>query len=439
MPNNTKHAWFNEARYGLFLHWGPYSVLGRGEQVLMREHLDQRDYASKACQWNPAGFDAREWARMARRSGFRYAVLTTRHHDGYCLWDSRLTNYTSAAQAPRRDFVAEYVRAFRAEGLRVGLYYSLGDWRIPALFDGPAGDPAGWDRFRDYCHGQVRELLSSYGPIDVFWFDGAWPRSAGDWRAAELVAMIRALQPGILVNNRLGASTVATTSADGGQGAGGDAALGDFGTPEHAIIAEARPWESCQVSTWRLWGWAPHERFRPADLLLDMLCECAEKGGNLLLNVAPDGDGRIPAAFVDRASAIGDWLARHGEAIYGAHASDRFIEAVTFGRVTRKGDTLYLIIRFYPPDGVLRLPGLATDIATATLLTTGQRLPVARYEGGWVLTGLPAESPDPLFPVIRLELAGPPARLPWFVPGQWTGDPRRYRSWAAARGVSFDA
>ncbi len=170
-----------------------------------------------------------------------------------------------------------------------------------------------------------------------------------------------------------------------------------------------------------------------------MLCECAEKGGNLLLNVAPDGDGRIPAAFTQRASEIGAWLARHGEAVYGTHNSEPFIESVTFGRVTRKGNTLYLIVRFYPPDGVLRLPGLATDIVAGTLLTTGQRLSAARYDGGWILTGLPTTPPDPLFPVIRLELAGPPTRLPWFVPGQWTGDPQRYRPWAAARGTSFDA
>ena len=431
--------WFQDAKFGIFIHWGPYAAMGRGEQVLMREHLDPRGYAAAACRWNPSRCDPRDWARVARLAGCRYVVLTARHHDGYCLWDSRLTNYTSAAQAPRRDFVAEYVKALRDEGLRVGLYYSLGDWRIPALFAGPQRDPLGWEAFRDYCHGQVEELLSSYGPIDVFWFDGAWPRTAAEWGAERLVARMRALQPNILINNRLGASAGGCQSADGGEGAGGAADLGDFGTPEHAIVPENRPWESCQVSTWRLWGWAPHERFRPADVLLDMLCQCASRGGNLLLNLAPDADGRVPESFALRAAEIGRWLGVHGEAVYGTHDSETFIESVTFGHVTRKNNTVYLIVRFYPPDGMLRVPGLATEVRTATLLTTGQSLRADRYGGGWVLSGLPERPPTHLFPVIRLELAGPPARLEWFEPGQWTGDPLRYLSWAMARGPGFDA
>ncbi|HTE19858.1 MAG TPA: alpha-L-fucosidase, partial [Armatimonadota bacterium] len=151
--------WFPEARFGMFIHWGPYAAYGRGEQVLFREHLDQRDYGERALRWNPQSCDPAEWAAAAKQAGTKYVVLTTRHHDGYCLWDSRVTDYTSAAQAPRRDFVREYVEAFRAAGLRVGLYYSLADWRIPAYWEGPAHDPQGWSAFREYVHAQVRELL----------------------------------------------------------------------------------------------------------------------------------------------------------------------------------------------------------------------------------------------------------------------------------------
>ena len=277
-----KWKWFNEAKFGLFIHWGPYSQFGRGEQVLLREQLDQREYSEKACLWDPQKFDAGAWAGAAVRAGMRYAVLTSRHHDGYCLWNSGCTDYTSGAQAPKRDFVGEFVHAFRSAGLKVGLYYSLGDWRIPAYFNGPASDPEGWDSFREYCHRQIRELLTEYGKIDVLWFDGAWPRNAVEWKSREIVQMARELQPDILINNRLGREEPGDESLvpDGVHSTGKSQSLGDFGTPEHSITPEPeRLWESCQVSTWRLWGWSAGERWRPADQMLDMLVECAERGG----------------------------------------------------------------------------------------------------------------------------------------------------------------
>ncbi len=332
-----KWRWFPESRFGMFIHWGPYAAYGRGEQVLFREHLDQRTYASAACRWNPQRFDAREWAAVAKRAGMRYAVLTSRHHDGFCLWDSRFTDYSSARQAPGRDFVREYLDAFREAGLRVGLYYSLADWRIPAYWAGPAHDPPGWAGFRTYVHDQVDELLTRYGPIDVFWFDGAWPQSGAEWQGRELVARMRELQPAILINNRLDR---VPSGAD-------DEPLGDFGTPEHHITPDAgRLWESCQVSTWRLWGYTIGELWRPADLLLDMLVEAASKGGNTLLNVGPDADGQLSPQFVERADAIGRWLDVHGEAIYGSEAGE-VCEFVTYGRQTRKGNNLDLIVRFW--------------------------------------------------------------------------------------------
>jgi len=432
----SSDSWFSEARFGMFIHWGPYSLIGRGEQPLFREHLDQRAYGEMACGWNPSRFDAAAWARVAKDAGMRYGVLTSRHHDGFCLWDSKVTDYTSASQAAGRDFVREYVEAFRAAGLRVGLYYSLADWRIPAYWEGPDHDPEGWGRFRAYVHQQVRELLTHYGRIDVIWFDGAWPHSAEDWRAAELVAMIRELQPGILVNNRLGRALAGAPSADGGAGPGATNDLGDFGTPEHHITAEiGRPWESCQVSTWRLWGYAAGERWRPADLLLDMLVEAAGKGGNLLLNVGPTPDGELPAEFVTRAEALGRWLAVHGEAIYGAEAGD-VCEFVTFGRQTRKGDNLYLIVRFWDGRGALRLAGLETPVRRAVLLTTGQELPFEQCPDELTISGLPLEPPTDLFPVIKLECAGPPQPRPWARERLWQGDPRRMTSWATARGTS---
>lgn len=434
-----KWRWFPQARFGMFIHWGAYSQYGRGEQVLFRENLDQRAYSACACAWNPAHYDPRVWAEVAAQAGMRYAVLTTRHHDGFCLWDSRVTDYTTAAQAPRRDFVAEYVQAFRDAGLRVGLYYSLADWRIPAYWEGPNHDPDGWARFRDYVHAQVRELLTHYGRIDVLWFDGAWPHSARDWGSYELIETIRELQPDILINNRLGTPDPAdapSEATDGGLGAGESRQLGDFGTPEHHITADPnRLWESCQVSTWRLWGYTVGERWRPADLLLDMLIEAAGKGGNLLLNVGPQPDGQLPPEFVERAVRIGRWLAVHGECLDDPEPGD-VCEFITYGRQLRRGHRLYLVIRFWDRSGTVHLGGLETPVERAVLLTTGQPLTFEQTADHLVIRGLPAEPPTDLFPVIRLECAGPPRPCAWAKDRLWSGDPRRMTAWARARGTS---
>jgi alpha-L-fucosidase len=426
-----KWRWFSEARFGLFIHWGPYSQFGRGEQVLFRERVDQRQYARAACLWKPEHYDPAIWAATAREAGMKYAVLTTRHHDGFCLWDSKVTDYTAAAQAAGRDLVREYVEAFRAAGLRVGLYYSLADWRIRAYWDGPARDPEGWRAFRDYVHAQVRELLSGYGEISVLWFDGCWPHAAEDWGSEELVATARELQPDILINNRLGRPKHGAATDNANTAAG----LGDFGTPEHRIQAEDRLWESCQVTTWRLWGYAAGERWRPADLLLDMLVECAGKGGNLLLNVGPQPDGRLPGEFVQRCRLIGRWMRVHGEAIYGSEAGD-VCEFVTHGRQTKNGRSLYLVVRFWDGSGELTLAGLATRVVRATLLTTGRELPFEQSTDHLVVRGLPATAPTPLFPAIRLECEAPPQPRPWAADRLWCGDPARMTPWATERGTS---
>ncbi|HWL54241.1 MAG TPA: alpha-L-fucosidase [Chthoniobacteraceae bacterium] len=422
--------WFEEARYGLFIHWGPYAAIGRGEQVLFREQLDQKVYAREACQWNPSRFDAEKWAALAVRGGFRYAVLTARHHDGYCLWDSALTDYSSSRQAPGRDFVREFLDAFRRAGLRVGLYYSLADWRVPAYWEGPRDDPRGWSRFRAYVHGQVDELLTRYGPLDLFWFDGPWPHRAADWQSRKLVAAMKRRQPWLLINNRLDRS-----AQEGGTGAA--RRLGDFGTPEHEILPEAgRPWESCQVTAWRHWGYAEGERYRSAAQLLDLLCEAASKGGNLLLNVGPDAEGEIPPQPARALAAVGRWLGKYGAAIYGTRRGD-LTEFVTCGYQVRGEKALYLIFRFWPRNGSARVAGLRAPGARAVLLGAPRRsLGLRETPGGLLIAGLPAKPPGPLFPVIRLDLAGEPERLPWARERLWQGDPRRMTAWSLTRGLS---
>lgn len=421
----------------MFIHWGPYAEHGRGEQVLFREYLDAREYEARAGRWNPGAFDARALAALAAGAGMKYAVFTARHHDGYCLWDSALTDYTSVRLRPGRDFVREYVEAFRAAGLRVGIYYSLADWRIPAYWNGPARDPEGWNLFRDYVHGQVEELAGKYGKIDVFWFDGAWPHSAEIWQSKELVQKIRTLQPEVLINNRLDAA--AQTGQE--EAAGISHTLGDFGTPERKIVAEAdRLWESCQVSTWRLWGYARGEHYHGGADLLDLLCNCAAQGGNLLLNVAPDGEGLVPDPVKAALGDVGRWLRTHGEAIYRTRRGD-LAEFTTYGYQTRRDNTIYLIYRFWPRAASARVPGIHAPDAGATLLGGTHPLPlrVEQTETGLVLHGLPVEPPGELFPVIRLDCESPPVVLPWAVDRLWNGDPSRMAFWAEKRGTSVAA
>lgn len=433
--DTAKWQWFTEGRFGMFIHWGPYAQIGRGEQVLFREHLDHHEYAQAACKWNPQNYDPHRWAAIAKQAGCKYATLTTRHHDGYCLWDSQYTDYSSARQAPQRDFVDEYVKAFHAAGLKVGLYYSLLDWRIPALFGRGERDPQGMTDFVRYVHNQVRELLSNYGPIDVFWFDGAWPLNAQQWQAPELIKMIRELQPSILINNRLDIQ-VADDDATPEELAGASAELGDFGTPEHHISPDRRrPWESCQVSTWRLWCHTFGERWRPADVLLDFVCEAASKGGNLLLNVGPTADGEFPEPFIDRMTKIGQWFDVHGEAIYGTSRGN-VTEFVTRGWQTVKGNTLYLIIRFWDGSVTFRVWGLASKVTRATLLTTGHDLRIEQAGDELKLHGLPTESPTDLFPVIRLECDGPPQPIELAGERLWARHPEKWIDWAAQRGTS---
>ncbi len=305
-------------------------------------------------------------------------MLTTRHHDRLLPLEHNDTDYSSAAQAPRRDLVGDFVTAFRAAGLRVGLYYSLLDWRIPAWFEGPEKNPSGWAAVRDYVHAQVDELLSAYGKIDVIWFDGVWPRSREDLDGDRLVARMRALQPDILINNRLGGKDT-----------------GDIGTPEHHITAEDRLWESCQVTTWRLWGYTTGERWREADRLLDMLCECTHKGGNLLLNVGPQADGQLPPEFITRALDIGRWLKVHGEAVYGTDGGDltEFITHVA----DHQGQCLYLIFRFWDGCPALRLADLVRR-GTGRAATTGRVLPFEQRGEELFIHGLPRIAPTRSFP-----------------------------------------
>ncbi len=430
----ARWQWFNEARFGMFIHWGPYAVYGRGEQALNREQIDHREYADMACKWNPQHYDARVWADVAKQAGMKYAVLTTRHHDGYCLWDTKTTDYSSSSQAPKRDFVREYVDAFRAAGLRVGLYYSLIDFRLPDWYDGPQCNPQGWAKIKKYLYDQVRELLTNYGKIDVIWFDGAWPHTSKELESHKLIKMIRSLQPDILINDRLEWPQYSYYwQIEGHPGVPKEAEIGDFGTPEQGIYGSTRHlWESCYTSTMRLWGNAIGEPWHSTAALLKLFVDCARQEGNFLLNVGPQADGQFPPEYVERTMALGQWLAVHGEAIYGSEKGD-VTEFVTHGWQTVNGNNLYLILRNYDGRPTLRLPDLITPLKRATLLTTGKELPFIQKGEEVVISGLPPLRPTNLFPVIKLECTGKPQGSKYRT---WGNDIAGYRAWAAKRGTS---
>jgi alpha-L-fucosidase len=315
----------------------------------------------------------------------------------------------------------------------LALYYSLGDLRWPAYWRSSQGDPTELQTFRSVVHGRLRELLTNYGQIDLVWFDGPWPHNAQAWQSEKILEMCHELQPGIITNNRLDTDSAYSASDGNLEDPGQSQTLGDYGTPEHHTTASVgRLWESCQVSTSRLWGYTPGEHWRPTWDLLDNLCQCASTGGNLLLNVGPDPEGRFPEAYLKRSKAIGDWLKINGEAVYGAGGGD-VTDFTVRGYQTVRDNMLYLILRFEstPPD--VRVYGLKTKVKSARLLGSDQTLTVEQEDELLVVRGVPAAGSHdlPLYPVIALECEGEPEATKFGCDRMWSGDPSRYLPWVA--------
>ncbi len=350
-------AWYTQARFGMFIHWGLYAIPARGEWVRSEERIPKEAYDPYIDEFNPQHCDIRAWMQAAKAAGMKYVVLTAKHHDGFCLFDSAYTDFKSTNSPAGRDFVREYVDAAREFGLKVGLYFSLIDWRHPDfphygdLNHPMRGDPAysnegrDFNRYLDFLHAQVREVCTNYGKLDILWFDFSYGELRGEaWRATELMEMVRSLQPDVVIDNRLEVS---------GEGFGSLAACqptpyhGDFVSPERIIPpkglldAEGRPlvWESC-ITMNNHWGYCATDHFyKSAPMLIKKLVECVSKGGNLLLNVGPDIQGRIPEESLAVLEGIGRWMDRNSESIYGCGPSG--LEKPEYGRITRSGDRLY--------------------------------------------------------------------------------------------------
>jgi len=381
--------WWHEARFGMFIHWGLYSLIGRHEWAMELEGIPLVEYAGLARRFTPAPNPARAWAKLARRAGMKYMVMTTKHHEGFCLFDTKTTDYCAPRQACGRDLVAEYVKAARAEGMRVGFYYSLMDWHHP---DGARcqHNEAARRRFVDYIHAQVRELCTNYGRLDIMWYDVPWPLSAKGWESPKMNRMVRRLQPDIIINNRSKLPE-------------------DFSTPEQHITPEppaaGRGWESCMTMNGS-WGYnRGDDDWKSPKRVCINLATCAHGGGNYLLNIGPKGDGSIPDESARVLTAVGGWLKRNRRAIFTPDRCDVSRSAVA--NFTRRKKALYVHVRAWCGKE-LAVGGLRTKVRSARFLVGPKRIPFEQDRFRVKLTHLPNRAPDDPVTVIVLECASVP-------------------------------
>jgi len=418
--------WLIHDRFGMFIHFGLYAIAARHEWVMTYEKIHPDTYRKYFENFNPDLFDAQAWARYAKEAGMKYVVLTTKHHDGFALWDSKLTDYKVTNTPFKRDLLREFVEALRSEGLKVGFYHSLIDWyhhefpvdglhpqRDDEDFKEAAAD-RDMNKYVDFLHGQVRELLTDYGKIDYMWFDFSYPdkdwgwakgKGASDWQSEKLERMILDLQPHILLNDRMDLSRGVRTP--------------EQYQPNEPLEENGLPvlWEACQTMN-GTWGYhRDNLDWKPADLLIKMLIDTVSKNGNLLLNIGPNGRGEFDHRSIERLTAIKDWMHLHDRSIYGAGHSNYI--APTDCRYTQKGNKLYLHILAWP-FGHIHLKGLAGKVAYAQLLNDGSEITFKEPDQSntqkehshmdtaiaedSIALNLPVQKPNVIIPVIEITL-----------------------------------
>ncbi len=411
--------WWTDARFGMFIHWGLYALPARHEWVKNRERMTNEQYQKYFEAFDPDLYDPREWAKMAKAAGMKYDVLTSKHHEGFCLWDSKYTDYKATNTPIGKDLIKEYVEAFRAEGLKVGFYYSLIDWHHPdytvdrmhplrqesdAAYDqlNAGKDMA---KYREYVKNQVRELLTNYGEISIIWFDFSFPGKNGkgraDWDSVNLLKLARSLQPGIIVDDRLDLEDV-----EGGW---------DFTTPEQEKVAKwperagrRVPWETCQTFSGS-WGYYRDEyTWKSPAQLVELLAESVSKGGNLLLNVGPTARGTLDDRAQASLKAMGEWMKVNGRSVYGCTEAPAGIVAppntlLTWNPAAKR---LYVHLLAYPLDRLV-LPGLAGRAKYAQFLHDASEIRMSAGGGDGaadLALSLPVRKPPVEIPVVEIFL-----------------------------------
>lgn len=436
--HDARMKWFREARFGMFIHWGLYSqaagewngqpTSGAGEWMMNDLQIHPSDYAKLVPQFNPVKFNARDWVRVAKNAGMKYICITTKHHDGFALYPTALTDWCISATPFQRDPLKELAQACKDEGITLCFYHSIMDWHHPAYaprkswFDGSTNAPD-FEKYVAFLKGELKELLTNYGTIGMLWFDGNWESSWNYDRGADLYSYVRSLQPNLIVNNRVGKDRAGVSGTMGGQ-----ERVGDYGTPEQMIPANGFgpgvDWEACMTMN-HTWGFkASDHDWKSSKTLVRNLIDCASKGGNYLLNVGPTGEGVIPEASIERLREVGDWMKVNGETIY-ATAAGPFKRQLTWGRCTTKSDgkntTLYLHVFEWPANGKLLLPGLKNRVRSAALLTQPQsRLRTSQSAEG-VTISLPSSAPDAISSTVVLQIKGAPEVVPSLIAQQPDG------------------
>ncbi len=418
---DARMEWWRDARFGMFIHWGLYAipagtwngkqVSGIGEWIMNSANIPVDEYEKLAGRFNPVKYDPAEWARIAKDAGMKYLVITSKHHDGFCLFATDTTDYDVVDATPYgKDLLKPLADACRKQGIQFCTYYSIMDWHHPAQ-DRANEKHYNPTRIRDgrkeeymgYMKEQLKDLLESCDPA-VLWFDGEWPDWYSEEDGREIYAFLRKLKPEIIVNNRVGKGRKGME----GLNKGDQEYVGDFGTPEQQIPSTGLPgvdWESCMTMN-DTWGYKSYDQnWKSDETLIRNLIDIASKGGNYLLNVGPTAEGEIPDPSVERLAAVGRWMQANGESIYGTQASP--FEKSPWGRCTQKtvdGKTrLYLHVFQWPKDGKLTVAQLPGKPTAALLLNGEKKLPFSIEDGGAVIT-LPPKAPDEIATVVVLDV-----------------------------------
>ena len=419
--HDARMEWWRDARFGMFIHWGLYAIpagewgnnTDYAEWIRNQAEIPIVTYDKFVQQFNPVKFNADDWVRMAKDAGMKYIVITSKHHDGFCLFDSKYTDFDVMSTPFKRDILKELSEACEKEGIKLCFYYSIMDWHHPDYL--PRRDwekdrtieGADYERYVQYMKNELKELLTNYGKIGVLWFDGEWESTWSDERGVDLYKYVRSLQPDIIINNRVSSSR---SGMEGFTAEGGFA--GDFGTPEQQIPSTGLPgvdWESCMTMNDH-WGYNKNDKnFKSAKEILQMLADIASKGGNYLLNVGPTAEGTFPPESVDRLRAIGKWMHVNGESIYATHASS--FKKLDWGRCTQKkiegGTRLYLHVFDWPSNGKLVVPGIYSQQIRSYILADENKkeLDVERNDDALVIS-VPLKAPDEINSVVVLDVKG---------------------------------
>ncbi len=414
-------AWWEEARFGMFIHWGLYAVpagewkgeTNHAEWIRTTAKIPLEEYDNFVSEFNPVNYNPEEWVKVAKNAGMKYIVITSKHHDGFCLFDSKYTDFDVKSTPYKDDILKKLANACHKEGIKICWYYSIMDWHHPDYLPrrnwekDRSAEGADFTRYISYMKNQLQELVNNYGDIGVLWFDGEWEGTWNNESGKDLYNYVRNLQPEIIINNRvdIGRSGMAGMTRPG-------EFAGDFGTPEQEIPATGLPgvyWETCMTMNDH-WGYNKNDdNWKSSKDLIRKLADISSKGGNFLLNVGPTADGRFPEESIERLEKIGEWMRINKDAIYKTQASP--FKNLDFGKCTQKnveGKTrLFFHVFDWPENNTLRIPGIYNKPSNSFLLADNARkqLDVMRMEDAILIT-LPKDCPDTVNTVVVLDVEG---------------------------------